>query len=410
MPKKATELGALAVSRLKDSGLHFVGGVSGLALQVLPSGGRTWIRRAMVGGRRRDMGLGGYPDVTLAEARDAARKARALIREGVDPIEKAKAARSALKAEAVKATTFRHAVEAYVGAHEAGWRNAKHRAQWTSSLERHAYPVLGDLSVAHIEMAHVVKVLDPIWREKTETASRVRGRIEQVLDWAAARGFREGQNPARWKGFLDKVLPKPGKVARVVHHRALAQADMPGFMDRLRDQPGAGAVALRFVILTAARSGEVRGACWSEIDLRQGIWTVPGERMKAGREHRVPLSPEAQRLLEQLPRIAGSDLVFPAARGGQLSDVTLSAALRRMGVDAVPHGFRSTFRDWVAECTRHSSDVAEMALAHSVGNKVEAAYRRGDLFAKRRTLAEDWARFCEHGEQRGLVIAMRERR
>lgn len=407
MPKKAIELGSMAVSRLKEPGLHFVGGVAGLALQVLPSGGRTWILRATVGGRRRDMGLGGYPDVTLAEARDEARKARALIRSGVDPIQKAKAARDALKAEAMKATSFRQAVEAYVAAHAAGWRNAKHRAQWTNSLKTHAYPILGDLSVAHIEMAHVIKVLDPIWREKTETAKRVRGRIERVLDWAATRGLRDGHNPARWKGLLETVLPKPDKVAQVVHHRALPYSDLPAFMARLQDQASTGAVALRFTILTAARSGEVRGARWSEIDLRKKLWTVPGNRMKAGREHRVPLSSEALSLLEQLPRVAGSDLVFPAARGGQLSDMTLSAVLRRMNVDAVPHGFRSTFRDWVAECTRHGSDVAEMALAHTIGSKVEAAYRRGDLFEKRRALAEDWARFCKRGDHQGQVITMR---
>jgi len=342
------------------------------------------------------MGLGGYPDVPLAEARDAARRARALIREGDDPVEQAKAAKSALKAETSKAMTFRQACQAFVASHEAGWRNAKHRAQWTSTLERYAHPVIGDLSVAHVEMPHVMKVLDPIWREKTETASRVRGRIEQVLDWAAVRGLREGQNPARWKGLLDKVLPKPGKVSKSVHHRALPYQDIPAFMRRLRIQGGVGASALHFAILTAARSGEVRGACWSEIDLPQAIWIVPADRMKAGREHRVPLSAAALELLAAQPRIAGSDLIFPAPRGGKLSDMTLSAVLRRMEVNAVPHGFRSTFRDWVAECTNHSNEVAEMALAHAVGSTVEAAYRRGDLFEKRRRLAEDWSRFCEN--------------
>lgn len=396
MPRKAKELGALAVSRLQDPGLHFVGGVAGLGLQVLPTGGRTWILRAMIGGRRRDMGLGGFPDVSLAEARDAARRARQLIRDGVDPVEQAKAARNALKAEAAKAMTFRQACEAFLASHEAAWRNAKHRAQWTSPLQRYAYPVIGDLSVGDIELTHVTKVLDPIWREKTETASRLRGRIEQVLDWAGARGLRQGQNPARWKGLLDKVLPKPGKVAKAVHHRALPYRDLPDLMTHLAAQNGAGAIALRFAILTAARSGEVRGALWSEIDLPNALWTIPADRMKAGREHRVPLSDAALSLLTSQPRIAGSELVFPAPRGGQLSDMTLSAVLRRMSVDAVPHGFRSTFRDWVAECTGHGNEVAEMALAHTISSKVEAAYRRGDLFEKRRQLAADWAAFCSN--------------
>ncbi len=394
MARKAAELTPIAVKRLTDPGLHFVGGVPGLALQVLSTGGRSWILRATIAGRRRDMGLGGYPEVTLAEARETARRARATIREGNDPIEKAKAAKNALKADAAKAMTFRAAASAFIRGQEAGWKNAKHRAQWDSSLERYAYPTIGQLSVADIDTPHILKVIDPIWITRTETASRVRGRIEQVLDWAATRNLRQGPNPARWRGHLDKVLPKRSKVARPEHHRALPYAQLPDFMISLKSVDGMGAQALRFAILTAARSGEVRGAKWSEIDLGSGTWTVPAERMKAGREHRVALSKPALNLLNALPRIGGSDLVFPAPRGGMLSDMTLSAVLRRMKVDAVPHGFRSTFRDWVAECTSHGSDVAEMALAHAVGNKVEAAYRRGDLFEKRRRLAEDWAVFC----------------
>ncbi|MBU2043388.1 MAG: integrase arm-type DNA-binding domain-containing protein [Alphaproteobacteria bacterium] len=395
MARKAAEMTSLAVKRLMDPGLHFVGGVPGLALQVLSTGGRTWILRVTIAGRRRDMGLGGYPEVTLAEARDAARRARALIRDGEDPIEKARAAKNALKAEAAKAMTFKSATDAFIKSQEAGWRNAKHRAQWNSSLERYAHPIIGNLSVSDLDTPHVLKVIDPIWLTRTETASRVRGRIEQILDWAAARNLRQGPNPARWRGHLDKVLPKRSKVARPVHHRALPYTEVPAFMIELKAVEGMGAQALRFAILTAARSGEVRGARWPEIDLGAGTWTVPADRMKAGREHRVALSAAALDLLKTLPRIGGSDLVFPAPRGGVLSDMTLSAVLRRMKVDAVPHGFRSTFRDWVAECTTHGSDVAEMALAHAVGNKVEAAYRRGDLFEKRRRLADDWARFCE---------------
>lgn len=395
MAPKAAELSPLAVNRLKEPGLYFVGGVAGLALQVLPTGGRTWILRATVGGRRRDMGLGGFPDVTLAGAREAARNARELIREGVDPIERAKAARKALQAASAKGLSFQEAAEAFIASQEVAWRNAKHKAQWTSTLTTYAYPVIGSLAVADIELAHISKVLEPIWITKTETASRLRGRIEQVLDWATARGYRTGLNPARWRGYLDKLFPRPSKVAKPVHHRALSIQDMGTFMSDLRSAEGMGARALTFTILTAARSGEARGAIWSEIDMARGIWTIPASRMKAGREHRVPLSRPALALLEALPRVAGSDFVFQAPRGGQLSDMTLSAVMRRMKAPAVPHGFRSTFRDWAAEYTGYPSEVVEMALAHTVGNKVEAAYRRGDLFEKRRRLAEDWARFCE---------------
>lgn len=395
MARRAKELTALTVSRLGEPGLHFVGGVSGLALQVLPTGGRTWILRISIGGRRRDMGLGGYPDVTLASARDAARRARELVRDGIDPIEQGRAAKRALAlAQLSRTITFRDAAEAYVAGQEAGWKNPKHRAQWGSSLAAYAYPVLGSMPVDEIDLAHVSRVLDPIWTTKTETASRVRGRIEQVLDWAAARGHRSGPNPARWRGHLDKLFPKPSKVARPQHHRALPIADIGAFMSELRASAGVGARALEFAILTAARSSEVRGATWSEMDLAAKVWTIPGARMKAGREHRVPLSKDAMSVLASLPPGASSDNVFQASRGGELSDMTLSAVMRRMAAPGVPHGFRSTFRDWVAEHTAYPSEVAEMALAHSIGNKVEAAYRRGDLFEKRRRLAEDWAAFC----------------
>lgn len=394
MPRKADELGPLAVSRLRMPGLHFVGGVAGLGLQVLPGGGRTWILRATIGDRRREMGLGGFPDVTLAKAREAARDARDLIRKGVDPIEAARAARSSLKASTARVVTFRAAADGYMAAHETSWKNLKHRAQWAATLETYAYPVIGDLAVGDIELPHVLKILEPIWTTKTETAKRLRGRLEMVLDWATARDYRIGLNPARWRGHLDKLLAKPSKVARVAHHKALAIDDMPAFMARLRSADGIGARALEFAILSAARSGEVRGATWGEIDLEGGVWTVGAERMKAGREHRVPLSKAALALLKRPARAKDADVVFPAAQGGALSDMTLSAVLRRMKVEAVPHGFRSTFRDWAAERTSHPSEAAEMALAHTVGNKVEAAYRRGDMFAKRRQLMEDWAAFA----------------
>lgn len=394
MSRKATELGALAVSRLRDPGLHAVGGVSGLYLQVTASGARTWILRATMGGKRRDMGLGGYPDVTLAEAREKAREARAKIEQGIDPILERERALSLLKAEQAKSMTFEAACRALIDAKSDEWRNAKHRAQWSSSLETYAYPVIGKLQVGDVGQAHVLSVLQPIWKDKTETANRLRGRIEQVLDWAKVRGFREGENPARWRGHLDKLLPAPAKIARVVHHKALPIDAMPGFMAALRQRKGIAPRALEFLVLTAARSGEVRGATWQEIDMDAAVWTVPAERMKAGKEHRVPLSPQALALLAGLPRVHGIELVFPAPRGGLLSDTALTALMRRMELDAVPHGMRSTFRDWTAERTNYPREVAEMALAHTIGNAVEAAYRRGDLFTKRAEMMAEWAIFC----------------
>lgn len=284
-----------------------------------------------------------------------------------------------------------------MAAHEASWKNPKHRAQWAATLKIYVYGVIGDLSVDQVALPHIMQILEPIWTTKTETASRLRGRLEMVLDWATAREYRVGPNPARWRGHLDKLLAKPSKVAKITHHKALPIDDMPAFMLKLGDVSGVGARALEFAILTAARSGEVRGAVWTEIDLNAGLWVVAGERMKAGRQHRVPLSPAAISLLKKTPRQEGTDLVFPAAKGVPLSDMTLSSVLRRMKISAVPHGFRSTFRDWASERTSHPQEAAEMALAHTVNNKVEAAYRRGDMMAKRFRLMEDWATFCGSG-------------
>lgn len=406
MPKKAKELGPLAVSRLTDPGLHFVGVVAGLALQVLPGGGRTWVLRATMGGKRREMGLGGFPDVPLADAGTAARKARAQIRDGLDPIQEARSLASANRASRVKEFTFEQAALAYIAAHEAGWRNAKHAQQWRNTLETYAYPVIGSLMVKDVDLSHILTILEPLWASKTETATRLRGRLEQVLDWATARGYRAGLNPARWRGHLDKLLARPSKVAKVEHRAALPFTEVAAFMERLRVADGMGARALEFAILTAARSGEVRGAKWSEIDLKTNVWSIPADRMKAGREHRVPLSPAVVALLNALSHMAGSDLVFPAPRGGALSDMTLSAVLRRMNVGAVPHGFRSTFRDWASERTNYPRDAAEMALAHTIGDKVEAAYRRGDLFEKRRRMMADWATYCRQPLQQSGVIPL----
>jgi integrase len=401
MARKAKELGPLAVSRLSQPGLHFVGGVAGLALQVSDSGARSWVLRIQIGDKRRDMGLGGFPDVPLANAREAARVARAKIKEGIDPIANARAARSALKAEQAAAQTFKTCALAYIDAHEAGWRNAKHAQQWRNTLDTYAYPVIGNLLVRDVGLPQVLSILEPIWKKKTETASRLRGRLEAILDWATTRGYRTGLNPARWKGHLDTLLPAARTVAQAGHHSALPVHQMSALMKTLRQQSGMGARALEFTILTAARSGEIRGARWSEINLDTATWTIPADRMKAGKEHRVPLSKAALNILGALPRTENEALVFASPRGGMLSDMSLTAVLRRMNINAVPHGFRSTFRDWCAEHTNHPREVAEMALAHAIGDKVEAAYRRGDLFEKRRQLMREWAEFCDgSGEER----------
>lgn len=398
---KPKELGALAVANITRRGVTFVGGVRGLALNVTMYGSRSWVFRYQVGKRRRDMGLGSYPSVTLAEARERARDARAKLSVGVDPIEHVRALRSKLLAEQSTAITFDEAAKKYVEAHEHGWRNAKHAQQWRNTIETYASPVMGKMLIRDIGMPQVLQVLEPIWRDKTETASRLRGRMDAVFDWAIAHGYRTQLSPARWKGLLDKVLPAPGKVAKVGHHRALPYADMPDFMMALRTHEGVGSAALQFLILTACRSGEVRGARWSEFDMDARIWTIPADRMKAGKEHRVPLSPAAVAIVEHQRQMQFSEFVFPSpqrSRGApgepaMLSDMTLSAVLRRMGIEAVPHGFRSTFRDWCAEQTDYPNEVAEMALAHTVANKVEAAYRRGDLLQKRYRLMEDWASY-----------------
>jgi integrase len=355
MPKLAKELKALEVARIAAPGLHFVGVVPGLALQVTAAGARSWTFRAVIGGRRRDMGLGSYPSVTLAMAHAKARDARELIRQGIDPIARQQAAVSALRAATAEALTFKECAEAYIKAHRDGWKSDKHAQQWRNTLAQHAYPVLGELLVRDVKLPQVMAVLEPIWATTNETAVRLRGRIESVLDWATARGLRDGLNPARWRGHLDKLLAKPSKVNNREHHAALPVGDVGAFMLKLRAAEGMGARALEFTILTAARSGEVRGATWAEIDAAEKVWVVPGARMKAGKEHRVPLSAEALALLKGLTKMPGTDLVFPAPRGGQLSDMTLAAVLRRMGVPAVPHGFRSTFRDW---CERWPGPVS----------------------------------------------------
>lgn len=393
MPKIAKELSALQVSRLTQPGHYSVGGVTGLYLYVTPTGARSWVLRTMIGSKRRHMGLGAFPAVTLAMAREKARAARTEVQAGTDPIAVRKHSASKLVAEQLNAMTFEQAANTYIEAHGDTWKNPKHRAQWSSTLAAYAFPVLGKLQTAHVTQTHVLAVLEPIWKSKNETAARLRGRIEAILDWATVRGYREGENPARWKGRLDKLLPAPTKVQKTVHHKALPIDEVPLFMRELKSKEGVAARALEFTVLTAARSGEVRGATWSEIDLDAAVWVVPGERMKAGREHRVPLSTYAIEILSKLPRFVGNDYVFPSPRGKCLSDMSLLAVMRRMNAPAVPHGFRSTFRDWVGERTDYPRELAEQALAHALESKVEAAYRRGDALEKRRVMMQRWGDF-----------------
>jgi integrase len=404
MARKAKELSALEVARLAKPGLHAVGGVAGLALLISPSGGKSWILRARIGSRRRDMGLGGYPDVPLKDARESARRAREKIRIGIDPIEEHHAAKRALIATRNNTVNFEKATYAFLEAKSDEWKNPKHRAQWQNTLEAYAFPFIGDMPVHEIQQAHVLQVLEPIWRTKTETASRVRGRIETILDWARVRGYRTGDNPAAWKGHLDMILPKPSKITKVSHFAAMDYRQISRFMAELRKQESMGARALEFAILTAARSGEVRGATWNEFDLEQRVWTIPAERMKASKEHRVPLSQAAVDLLDALHRFARPHYVFPGAKGGQLSDMALTAVLRRMGQAVTAHGFRSTFRDWAAECTNFPNHVVEMALAHTIENKVEEAYRRGDLFEKRKKLMQAWTDYCNTPVRQADVV------
>lgn len=409
MGRKAVEKFALQVGRLRKPGMHFVGGVDGLALQILPSGGRSWILRMTIGDKRRDMGLGGFPDVTLATARDNARKARALVKLGIDPIEEGRAVISRLKAAQSANKTFEECAIDYKKAKEPGWKNGKHSQQWINTLQAYAFPLLGSLMVRDIELPHVMAVLEPIWFTKTVTADRLRGRIEAVLDWAKTSGYRVGENPARWRGHLSNLLPEPNKIKNQKHHPAVTVSELGPFMDDLRTHDGMSARALEFCALTAARSGEVRGAVWSEIDVKVKVWTVPAERMKGEIEHRKPLSDAALELILKLPRFVDNELVFPSPRGGMLSDMSMSQLMRRMdykakdGRTCVPHGLRSTFRDWAAETTSFPSMAVEFALAHNLPNKTEAAYFRSDLLDIRYDLMDEWAKFCAMAKISGDV-------
>jgi integrase len=400
------KLTSLSVRQARRRGLYGDGG--GLFLQVSESGAKSWVFRFKEADRLRVMGLGPAHTITLAEARDRARECRKLRLDGIDPIEARRAERAQAKLDAAKAVTFAECADAYITAHKAGWRNPKHAAQWPATLATYVNPTFGVLPVQAIDTALVTRVMEPIWTKKPETASRVRGRIESILDWATARGYRQGENPARWRGHLENLLPRRSKVRRVEHHAALPYSELSAFMLALRQQEGVAARALELTILTAARTGEVIGARWEEINIAERLWSVPAERMKAGREHRVPLCGKALEIVEEM-RAIGGNFIFPGGkRGKPLSNMAMTMLLRRMGHgDQTVHGFRSTFRDWAAERTNFPAEVAEMALAHAVTDKVEAAYRRGDLFEKRRALAEAWAKFCATALVAGEIVPIR---
>jgi integrase len=400
--RKVGKLNALAIRSvdLTKPGLHGDGG--NLWLQVSAFGTLSWLFRYTRDGVAKSVGLGALHTVTLAEAREKARRLRQTLLDGDDPLLLKRAKRAERKLEAARAVSFKDCAEKYIEAHKAGWRNEKHGSQWSSTLATFAYPVIGDLPVQAIDTGLVLRVLEPIWTSKNETASRLRGRLESILDWAKVREYRTGENPARWRGHLDHTLPAPGKVQGDAHHPAMPYAALPSFMAALRAREGATARCLEFLIFTASRAGEVVGARGSEIDLVARTWTIPGSRMKSGREHRVPLPDKALAILAELPR--EGELVFPGVRVARLL-----ALVREMGeARATVHGFRSTFADWLNEATGYGRELGEIALAHAVGDETERSYRRGDMLAKRARMMSDWAAYCEQPPaERGEVIPIR---
>jgi integrase len=369
----------------------------------------------MQASKARYMGLGRFPDVSLAEARKRADEARRLRRDGNDPIEERREHRDKVRLEAARSVTFEFCAKQYIDSHKPGWRNSKHAAQWTATLERYAYPVFGSLPVSAIDTNHVAKVLQPIWTAKTETATRVRQRIERILDWAATQGYRSGENPARWRGHLENLFPKRSKVQSVKHFAALPYAELPTFFTELRSRNTISAAALAFTILTAVRSSETRRATFGEIDFGKALWIVPSNRTKSGREHRVPLTDAALKLLRALPNFTADReaLLFPGLNGKPLSDTAMRKYLQEdMARSALTvHGFRSTFRDWAAETTSFPRELAEAALAHVLSDKTEAAYQRGDMLNRRRKLMEAWSQYCTSGDAgSGKVVAIRQAR
>lgn len=406
MARKTNRLTAIEVSKLEKPGYYCDG--AGLYLQISKSGSKSWLMRYTLDGKPCEMGLGSFLTFTLADARQRATAQRKLLADGIDPLATKRSGLLAKRMAEASIITFDKAAADFIAANSPAWRNAKHGDQWRNTLATYASPVIGALPVSKIETAHVLRILSPIWTTKTETATRIRGRIEKVLDWAKVQGYRQGDNPAAWRGHLSEVLPTPSKVADAGHHAALPWTEVGGFMVALRAAQGAGARAMELIILTATRTSEVLNAKWAEFDLDAGLWVIPKERMKSFKEHRVPLSAAALALLDKAKaESTGGDYVFPGKKGA-LSNMACLQTLKRMGrADLTVHGFRSTFRDWISEATSYPRDVAEMALAHAIEDKSEAAYRRGDLIEKRRALMSDWAAHCAVVRASGDVVAIR---
>lgn len=418
--RQLNRLTARTVTTRTCPGLYCDGG--GLYLQITPSGNKSWILRycSPITKKPRHMGLGPLHSVSLAQARELAATQRRILLAGLDPIEVREAEIRRKAAEAAKAVTFAQCAAAYIESHRAGWRNDKHAEQWINTIETYANRVIGSLPVQDVDTALVLKILEPIWSTKAETASRLRGRIENILDWAKVRGYRSGENPARWKGHLKQLLPALAKKDRVKHYAAMPFTQVGAFLVKLREMEGISERALEFTILTAARTIEAIAARPEEMDFATATWTIPASRMKAKKEHRVPLSPRAVQIAREMlalgqalePEQAADNRkpawLFPGTkRGKHISNMTMLGVLERLGADVTVHGFRSSFRDWAAERTNFPREVCEMALAHTIANAAEAAYRRGDLFEKRRRLMEAWADYVSTPEQQGAVIPLR---
>ncbi len=394
MARKIARLTDRTIKAKTEKGYYADG--DGLYLQVSATGAKSWIFRFKSKGKARDMGLGGFPSVSLSEARQKAKEAREHRDKGKDPIEQRAAAAAQERRTDARSTTFKECAEQLIASNEAGWKNAKHRQQWRNTLVTYVYPVFGDVPVADVNTDLVLKVIEPIWATKTETASRVRGRIERVLRAAKARGLRDGENPAVWRDHLKEVLPERSKIAPVEHHPALPYKDVPAFVARLRAKKGVTALALEFTILTAVRTSEAIGAKFSEFDMAAKVWRIPGERMKAGEPHRVPLCDRAVAIVKELAATRLNEYVFPGLiKGEPLSNMAMLMMLRDMQPDITVHGFRSSFREWAGEETATPHDICEAALAHTRKDKVHAVYQRGDLFNKRDTLMQAWAEYCE---------------
>lgn len=417
MPRKAIELSAIEIKRLshaisKDgkpyNAMHAVGGVSGLLLQVTPTGSKSWILRTFVGEKRRDIGLGGYPDVSLADARIKAQAAKEQIELGFDPVETKRTAKRALIDAQRQTITFEDAARRYIEMKAKEFKNPRQAEQWTSSLTSYAFPIIGTVPVRDIQLVHIKAVLDPIWERINETANRVRGRVENILGWATIHQYRSGENPARWNNYLDQIYAAPSKIQKVKHHEAMPYKDVPAFMAELRQRDGLAARALEFTILTASRTNETigdkrihkRGMIWSDIDLDARLWTVPAKLMKAGRAHQVPLSDAAMKVLAGLDRGTDDALIFHGAGGAIASNNFLSSVLKRMGQECTAHGFRSSFKDWARNLTAYDDEVSELALAHISNDQTRAAYARDGLIEKRRMLMAEWAEYCERKQEK----------